>query len=202
MSSNNANFTPMGAGNSGGAGTGPGLGALGRGGMTSQRGGRGGRGGFRGNGRRYKTAPVYAASANTTAEAEKLIREQLQIGVSQSSDDGSVRGGRGGKRKHSAGTSPQAKRVQWTNPFENAGSSAYAEMMTKRRWFGVHANANYQAASELTGRGGKKSKRGGRGGVTGSIPVNMLRQYGASRGALMKAEDESGARPAAAADKR
>ena len=198
--SSNSNLTPLGGGTQNDDNDdNQGFSARGRGR------GRGGRGGNRGNTRRRREPAAFAASAHTTAEADRIIREQFNLDAltsGQSQSDGGGRGG-AGKRKHSAGTSPHAKRVQWINPFERAGESHYAKMMQKRKWFGVHANTNYQAAAALTaGTRGKRSGRGGRGGATGSVPLNLLRPYGASRGAFMRAEDDAGKRSAEMADKR
>ena len=209
--SSNANLTPLGGGDDDDQSAGNSQAFTARGGGSS-RGGRGGRGGNRGNRRRREPA-AFAASAHTTADADRIIREQFNLdnlGASSSQPmtarGGGGRGGFGSKRKHSAGTSPHAKRVQWSNPFDRAGESNYAQMMQKRRWFGVHANNNYQSAASVSAgdgsqRGAKRPGRG-RGGVTGSVPLDLMRPYGISRGAFMRAEDEAGKRTAAMADKR
>ena len=83
---NNPNNIPLGGGNPGDSTGGQtfgdgGDGNNGRGGHSFR-----GRGANRGNGggRRKREPASFAASANTTAEAERIIREQFNIGASGS----------------------------------------------------------------------------------------------------------------------
>ena len=127
----------------------------------------------------------------------------------------------GGKRKRQTGSgsgfSPAAKKAKEVNPFSNAGGSAYAEMMRKKRYWGPTATAKSATAgggimraagsgaratasasagaatagsapSTSTGNSGRSWVKSGSGGASGPVPVADVRVLSGSAAAGAEAE--------------